>query len=44
MKSNFEKDPRRQPEKTELMTSAAFTGQTPVCVGSIVNALMEIKT
>ena len=43
MKSNFEKDPRRQPEKRSD-DSADLLGAAPWCSGFIVRTLTEIKT
>jgi hypothetical protein len=44
MKPNFEKDPRRQPEKTDQMNGAAFRGLAPSCRDHMVVDLTEVKT
>src|SRR5690606_6108332 len=44
MKSNFEKDPRRQPEKTGNCESAAFAGLRGSHSVSIVGGLTKVKS
>ena len=43
MKSNFEKDPRRQPEKTVLMFKRRLLRSSAWCSESSINALTEVK-
>lgn len=43
MKSNFEKDPRRQPEKTVLIFKRRLLRSSASCSRSSINALTEVK-
>jgi len=43
MKSNFEKDPRRQPEKTVLMFKRRLLRSSASCSDSSIDALTEVK-